>query len=387
VLEEAVMRFAPASGRLRATLRPPLAYLGRRTVRTGLATGAFAIILATIVMLGTFVAAQSAYGRNAVRMDIRVATPGPEPAVLAAGVQSDISAKTSISTRVYTGPVESRLASTENSFIRLYAFSNEQLADPPVALFGRDDRFTTDAAVWQAVRDDPTWVVSFLLAPGEFVTLHGDHGPIRVRVAAQQLPGSLDGIIGSRAALTGFQGLPLENTTLIKLRPGRDPTVVAREIRRTAFPQAIDAAPTREPLEAFLAVAQTLISMVSLLIGMALLTGVLAIGILALRAVVERRHAIGVLRSIGYRRWDVVTGIAAEAIITTSIGVAVGLAMGAYFGAIFLRSGYPDAPYRLDWGAIGTTLALIYGTLILVTIAPAVQTARLPPAQALRLQE
>jgi ABC-type lipoprotein release transport system permease subunit len=41
----------------------------------------------------------------------------------------------------------------------------------------------------------------------------------------------------------------------------------------------------------------------------------------------------------------------------------------------------------LDWGAIGTTLALLYGTLILVTIAPAVQTARLPPAQALRLQE
>lgn len=386
-LEATVMRLGLGSGRARATLRPPLAYLGRRTLRTGLATGAFAIILAAIVLLGIFISAQSTYGRDAVRMDVRVATPGSEPALLPARVQSVISAKTSIPTRVYTGPVESSLASIENSFIRLYEMSNEQLADPPVSLFSRDDRFKTDAAVWQAIRDDPTWVVSFLLAPGQSVTLQGDRGRVRVRIAAQQLPGSLDGMIGSRAALKGFQGLPLENTTLLKLRPGADPSVLAREIRQSAFPQPIDATPTREPLESILAATHTWVSLLSLLIGLALLTGVLAIGILALRAFVERRHAIGVLRSIGYRRWDVVTGLVAEATITTSIGVAVGLVAGALFGFISLRGAYPDAPYGWDWGITGTTLGLIYVTLILVTIAPAVQTARLPPAQALRLQE
>jgi hypothetical protein len=299
-----------------------------------------------------------------------------------------VRAKISIPTRIYSGPIASFGTTTENSLIRLYQFSGDQLQDPPVALFGRDNRFKTDAAVWQALRDDPSWVVSGIANPGQTVTLEGDHGPVRWRIAGQQLPGSLDGLIGSPEALAAFQSRPAEKTLLLKLQPGVDPSVVAREIQRSAFPEPIDATPTREMLESFLAAGRTWINTLSLLIGMALVTGVLTIGILALRAVVERRHAIGVLRAIGYRRRDLVTGLVSEAVITTSIGVIVGLAAGAFFGLLFLlQVGYPDAPYRMDWGTIGATLALIYGTLILVTIAPAIRTARLPPAQALRLLE
>jgi hypothetical protein len=275
----------------------------------------------------------------------------------------------------------------ENSFIRLYQFSGDQLADPPVSLFGRDERFKTDAAVWQAIRDDPTWIVSGIANSGQTVTLQGDHGPVRWRIAGQPLRGTVDGVIGTAAALAGFESRPAESTLLLKLQPGADANVVAREIRRSAFPEPIDATPTREMLELSLAAFRTWINTLSLLIGMALVTGVLTIGILALRAVVERRHAIGVLRAIGYRRRDLVTGLVAEAAITTSIGVIVGVAAGAFFGGIFLQVGYRDAPYRLDLDVLGTTLALIYGTLILVTIVPAVRTARLPPAQALRLLE
>lgn len=387
VLETAVMRFGLGSGTLRATLRPPLAYLSRRPVRTGLATGAFAIVLTGIVMLGVFISAQSSYARDAVRMDVRVAAPGSQSVILPASVQSAVSARVSIPTRVYTGPIVSSQNTTQNSFIRLYQFSGDQLADPPVALFGRDDRFKTDAAVWKAVRDDPTWVVSGITSSGQTITLMGDQGPVRLRIAGQPLPGSLDGLIGSPALLASFEGLPPESTLLLKVQPGVDPSAVARAIQRSAFPEPIDATPTREILERFLAQARGWINLLDLLIGMALVTGVLTIGILALRAVVERRHAIGVLRSIGYLRRNLVTGLVAEAVITTSIGVIVGLAAGAFFGVIFLQVGYPDAPYQMDWGTIGATLALIYGTLILVTVAPAIRTARMPPAQALRLQE
>ncbi len=68
--------------------------------------------------------------------------------------------------------------------------------------------------------------------------------------------------------------------------------------------------------------------MFDVVLRLGLLVGVLSLGVLGLRAVVERRRMIGVLRAIGYRRRDIMTGLLAEATLTATIGVVVGLSVG-----------------------------------------------------------
>ena len=57
---------------------------------------------------------------------------------------------------------------------------------------------------------------------------------------------------------------------------------------------------------------RTFFSVIDVLMRMGLVVGILSLGILALRAVVERRHIIGVLRALGYRRRSVMAGLMIE---------------------------------------------------------------------------
>jgi putative ABC transport system permease protein len=52
---------------------------------------------------------------------------------------------------------------------------------------------------------------------------------------------------------------------------------------------------------------QAFTDMIRLLMGIGLLVGVLSLGILALRAVIERRRSIGMLRALGYRPGQILT--------------------------------------------------------------------------------
>ncbi len=386
LLEATVTVLGRSSGRLRATLRLPLAYMARQPLRTGLTTGAFAVVLTIMVVLGVFLSAATRLLRDSLRYDVKVTSSSSQSMTLPPSVGGAVSRQTSIPTRTYVGPTGGPTLRSENGFVQLYEFSRDMLADPPVSLGTRDSRFGSEAAVWQALRDDPTWVVSGFGTVGQTYTLMGEHSPVQWRIAAQPVPGTLDGVIGSREALAAFESAPLGVTVLLKTSPGADPKAVAAEIQRSLFPQAVDATPTREVLDrraGFLA----FITALNVLMGMGLVTGVLTLGILALRAVVERRHAIGVLRAVGYHRRDVVTVLIVEAALTATIGVVIGIAAGAVFGFLFLPIFSPNARFGIDGVLVASALALIYGTLVLVTVGPALKASRLPPAQALRFAE
>jgi putative ABC transport system permease protein len=103
--------------------------------------------------------------------------------------------------------------------------------------------------------------------------------------------------------------------------------------------------------------------------------------------VVERRHVIGVLRAIGFRKKGVMVGLLAEAGVTATLGVVVGVVTGMVMGFLFIRqqSGSPD--FGVDLANLGAILALVYIAVVLVTIGPAWRASRLPPAEAVRYTE
>ena len=63
--------------------------------------------------------------------------------------------------------------------------------------------------------------------------------------------------------------------------------------------------------------------------GLGLVVGVIAIGVLSIRAVVERRQTIGTMRAIGYRARMVWLSFLLESLYITFLGIVLGLGLGA----------------------------------------------------------
>jgi putative ABC transport system permease protein len=115
---------------------------------------------------------------------------------------------------------------------------------------------------------------------------------------------------------------------------------------------------------------------------------VLSLGVLALRAVVERRRSIAVLRALGYQPRGVLAALMVEALLLTSIGVGSGMAVGlaAAYAWVTGPSTIAVVPaFGVDVARLLAPVALVYGAVLLATLLPAIRASRLPVAEALRI--
>jgi putative ABC transport system permease protein len=120
---------------------------------------------------------------------------------------------------------------------------------------------------------------------------------------------------------------------------------------------------------------------------MGMVIGILSLAILALRAVVQRRRSIGVLRALGYRRGEMVAAIMAEATLTLTCGALVGTVTGIAAAYLYVNGTSTAMSFGFDVLSLAGTLALMYAAVLLATFGPALAAVRTSPGQALRLQE
>jgi hypothetical protein len=382
---------------LRAALRPPLAYMTRRPTRAGLTIGAFGLVVAMVTSLTVLGSAigSSDLRRDSGGFDVEVTSAGSQEVVVPSPLQAQIARSVSLPTRRYIGPqraVRPGGAVTidwHEQLVPLYELSEELVRHPLARLTGRDPRFARDVDVWNTVASDPTWVISNWGGQGASLWLDGRDGPVELKVAATFAPGLLDGIAGSAQALAPFADLPVGVTTLVQARPGTDPVALALEIRRTMFADGVEASTTKALLEQGQTQGRTWLSIFRTLILIGLVVGALSLGVLSLRAVLERRRAIGVLRALGYQSRAVLAGIIIEAMLTTALGIAVGMASGLAATYFVFRATSETAPVPVvDVGAAVSSLVAIYAALLAVTLiassGPALRASRLTPIEALR---
>ena len=381
-------------GGARATLRPSLAYLTRRPLRAGLTTGAFALVLALItiisVLIPTFI---GAVGNGLNEYDIRVSAPTNPGLSLPDSVRRQILREIALPTRPYRGDVTTGVTGNmqdtqKDEYLPLYALNRSQLESGPFELGARESRFKSDAEVWLALAQDPHLVVSSTFqSPGLGVTLVGPDGPVQFRVAGVTRTLGLWGLAGSEAAMAPFATLPVGTTILAKTAPGADATAVARQIEREVFDQGADATTVKEMRESAGASTQAVVDFMRLVMGIGLLVGVLSLSILALRAVIERRRSIGMLRALGYRPSQVLAGIVSEALITATCGALVGIGVGVLMGVVVINVFLPGAKLKMDGSSLVLIVGLLYLAVLAVTVPPALRAARLPAVEALRLED
>jgi putative ABC transport system permease protein len=124
--------------------------------------------------------------------------------------------------------------------------------------------------------------------------------------------------------------------------------------------------------------------------GLGLVVGIAAVGVIAFRSVVERRQQIGVLRAIGYQQSLVSLSFMIETLFVVGMGVISGTALGLILARNLFSSddftGVEDATFTVPWLLVAVILVVTIVAALLMTLVPARQASRLAPAEALRYE-
>jgi putative ABC transport system permease protein len=115
--------------------------------------------------------------------------------------------------------------------------------------------------------------------------------------------------------------------------------------------------------------------------GIALLVGAIVIMNIMLVSVTERTKEIGIRKSLGARKIDVLKQFLVEAVTLSAIGGAVGVLLAWIIGMIMTAIFFPT---NLSIGAIFFTIIVSGGIGVLSGVFPAWKAARLDPIEALR---
>jgi putative ABC transport system permease protein len=394
VLEDAIGLLGRVSASSRATMRPAIAYSSRRPLRSGLVIAAFAIVMAMLVLAQSLVSAQGLnYRAQSGGWDVQAVVAGTDALSVPESLQSEVASQTELPSRTFLGPSKWVFSTTD---FRPAQDWHQQ----PITVFGVSPQQletgmgfvspTSSAASWKAIAHDPSLVAS-TVSVGSVIYMATDHGTVSFKVAAT-IPSTntsafssiVPGLIASRSALDLLGKSAPGAMLLLTAAPGTNPSTLARDLQRSTLSEGADVSTTKALLDQDAAASSGFGDFIILLMRIGLLVGISSLGAVALRAVVERRRSIGMLRAIGYQPMQVLVGMLAETVAVATAGLAVGVAVAYELGGPLITQLANGAQFQPDFGSAALTIVLVYAAVLLVTLLPALQASRLRPAEALR---
>ena len=123
--------------------------------------------------------------------------------------------------------------------------------------------------------------------------------------------------------------------------------------------------------------------------GLGLVVGIAAIGVLSVRAVVERRQSVGVLRAIGFRSSMIRAQFLIESSFITLIGIAIGIFLGIMQSYLIFKEISKElegASFSVPIGEVGFLIVITVVASILASVIPANEASKIYPAEALRYE-
>jgi putative ABC transport system permease protein len=297
---------------------------------------------------------------------------------------------------------------------------NGYLASTHFTLHSRATGYTSDAQVWQTVRAHPGYaVVDSVLVR---TTQGGGNGfqiqsftrsdttfkptPVEMRDARNgrvirlTVIGTVDdssgyytaaaGVYTGRSTLIAAHDVPpTSNVYLFRVAHGQNLHQTALALGSAFLTNGLDVKETQVEYQGSIALDVGIDNLLEGFMGLGLIVGIAALGVIATRSVVERRQQIGMLRAIGFRRRMVQASFLLEssivAILGTLIGVGLGLVLSYQVVAYFNKTN-PGLPFVIPWIEVGLILVAAYLASLLTTFLPAWQASRVYPAEALRYE-
>lgn len=200
---------------------------------------------------------------------------------------------------------------------------------------------------------------------------------------------SLVGLFAPEATIEQVLPSPSLTSFFIRLNDSSQSAAVAKEIEQKMLLNGVQAVSVTDELEDLQSQARSFLYIFQGFMGLGLIVGLAAIGVIAFRAVVERRQQIGVLRAIGFQS----RAVSLSFLIETAFIVLLGCLSGTVLGLLLARNLFAGDDFIeggvslvVPWTQILIILLLTFIASLLMTLIPARQASRLAPAEALRYE-
>ena len=338
---------ASTLGRIRALapiLRMSIAYPLRSVFRTGVTLAMFTLVVFTLVV-GAITTSSFLHAIDNVQafgggFDVRATASPASPIVdMPEALRSRARSRTSrLSRRVErlgsSGGREPGRHGANPETLLVHGADRAFLTNTTFNLAARASGYDSDAAVWQAVRDgrnlavvDPfvvprraNWgfgpmpafhLTGFYLEDKAFAPFaygagspdrEGRHAPRRrgpFRHHARAYGRHLDFAVDARACVRRPRD---SDHLLLRAAQGIDPDPTRSALESAFLANGMQADSLQKLLDDVVAGSLTFDRLIMGFMGLGLIVGVAALGVISARSVVERRQQIGVLRAIGFRK-------------------------------------------------------------------------------------
>jgi putative ABC transport system permease protein len=424
-------------GRIRAlapVLKVSMAYPLANRFRTGTTLAMFTLVVFTLVTgtvsNGSFIQASQNEETFGGGFDVRASTSGATPIT---DVDQAIANSSALQSDEFT-------VAASQSFLPIDAVqtgSGRELE--PYLVRGLDDAFLdhttfelgkvaegydSSREVWEAVASRPDLAVvdSFVVprrdnwsfgAPADFrlTGFYFDEGtfepvPVEVRdpqtgttveltvigILSEATPLEMSGISTSQASLeNAFPGRAYPTIFYFDVAPGVEPGDMATRLESAFLGNGMEAESIHKVMADATAGAVTFNRLIQGFMGLGLLVGVAALGVISARSVVERRQQIGVMRAIGFRRGMIEASFLLESSFLAVTSIVVGTLLGLLLAWNIIddtrrQPSWEHLTLVVPWLNLFVIFLLVYAVAMVATIAPARRAAKVHPAEALRYE-
>jgi putative ABC transport system permease protein len=201
---------------------------------------------------------------------------------------------------------------------------------------------------------------------------------------------TLFGMFGNEALVSRISPDPIVNSYFMQLSDAEVAEEKARSIESALIMNGVEATSIRDELEEAQQMSTGFLYIFQGFMGLGLIVGIAAVGVIAFRSVVERRQQIGVLRALGYQQSLVSLSFLIETAVIVGLGVISGTVLGLSLAWVLFNSeefaGVENVDFSVPWGIVFAILAVTIVAALLMTVVPARQASKLAPAEALRYE-
>jgi putative ABC transport system permease protein len=410
-------------------VKTAVAYPGAARGRTGMAIAMFSLIVFSLVMMATM---SSNYSRLYLSddakagWDVQVITQPSNPLPdLKGTLQAQGYDVSTIKTLGEFDQVDDGVSHVKNAGAAKYAFYNVN-GMSAAAIDGtawkfkaHADGYATDADIVNALKSGQNVAVvdsNALGSGGNGNPFGGDNvystglktdvktfAPFQIEVAnangsktvtltvigiISEKLSALQGVYAPEASVATVAASNAPRTYMLQMNSGVDSKVAADTIQATLIRQGVNALSIQEQLKENQSQNSGFLYIIQGFMGLGLVVGIAAVGVISFRSVVERRQQIGVLRAIGYTK-DLVS---LSFLIETGFIVGLGSLAGTILGLVLARNLISSDSSTSGNGfyvPIPLILIILVATVIAalaMTWIPSRQAASLAPAEALRYE-
>ena len=448
IVLEATSRTLGRFRRLAPIVKTAVSYPMRTTFRTGLSVAMFALVVFSIIVMSalnnSFNVLFDDEERLAGGYEVIARGSGDLNPVNDLAATVDANPDLAFITRVNGTPDVGAIRTIGDTEAHLAAAADPEFKDTAVSGIDPDfvasnrfgikiatEEFRTGngfdaAAVWRALEANPGYAVTnallvptrnsfdfdvetdnFRLDPEGFFLENKTMDPIAVTVRdlvsgkeyqltvvavlddlASFFPFFPGGLFTSTKTLDQMLGRTVAPTFLyFNVQPGTPDA--AQRIEAAFFPHGMDALDIAQEISDSRAANTSFNQLLTGFMALGLVVGIAALGVISARAVVERRHQIGVMRAIGFTRRMVQLTFLMESSFIAILGIVLGLILGLITSANVVNDiGENEANIHLviPWFRVIVIAVGAYVFSLLTTFLPSRDASKVAPAAALRYE-